>query len=406
MVEKAPFLRSARIGIYTGGGSSHSWLWFVDVFERLGLWDLCFLDEAAINEDALRSIDVLAVSGGDTFALAESLGRSGAEALRRFVCDGGLYIGSCAGAYLVMPSSKAPLNNFNLVNVKIANLAKSLPPSLKNHDKFFVQYGCSYVFHPVREEVRLRLESDALFQGEEFVKAPLFGGPAMLPSEDGTVIASYHSFTEKTVFLTDEEICRNTLIEKAAIVRSKLGKGCLYLFGPHLEHPLYKDANLLVGRIIAAEKSVQLNNNIQAASAPPPVRSSKDLRRQISNARIVAGSMEFMPVKWLIGCKVYEPEKIRVFLEAMWRRLRRLERAHLSGWELDEVISKAARIVSVLRRMHTAIGEGRDATHLAAELFPLLRECTSSFFSLYFKTLRSTDIGISCDRGHLSPAAL
>lgn len=405
MAEKAPFLNSARIGIYTGGGSSHSWLWFADIFERLGLWNLCFPDEAAIARDALRSLDVLAVSGGDTFALAQCLGRSGAEAIKRFVHDGGLYIGSCAGAYLVMPSSTAPLSLFNLVKVKIANLAKSLPPSLRNHDKFFIPYGCRYVFHPVRGEVRLRLEPDALFQGEGFLKAPLFGGPAMLPGEDDIVMASYHSFTEKTVFLTDEEISRNTLIEKAAVVRSKLGKGCLYLFGPHLEHPLYRDANFLVGRIINAEKGVQLNIQ-RMASTPPPEKNTKDLRRQISNARIVAGSMEFMPVKWLIGCKVYEPEKIRVFLEAMWRRLRRLEWAHLSAWELDEVISKAARIVSALRRMHAAIGEGRESTHLAAELFPLLRECTASFFSLYFKALRSTDEEISWDRGRLSIAAL
>ena len=114
-----------KIGIYTGTGSSHSWLWFVDLFDRMGFHDLDLLDAAAIQSRNLQSFDVLAVSGGDTFAVAQALGPSGARSLKTFIENGGLYIGSCAGAYLVMRSSKPHLNLFNYTSVRITNPRQS-----------------------------------------------------------------------------------------------------------------------------------------------------------------------------------------------------------------------------------------------------------------------------------------
>ena len=103
--------RIPKIGIYTGKGASHSWLWFVEVFERLGFYDLSFLTEADLVKDSLENVDVLAVSGGDTFAIAEALGPQGANRLKTLITRGGLYLGSCAGAYLPLNSSKEHLNH-------------------------------------------------------------------------------------------------------------------------------------------------------------------------------------------------------------------------------------------------------------------------------------------------------
>ncbi|MGD8338408.1 MAG: hypothetical protein PVJ29_15055, partial [Desulfobacterales bacterium] len=36
-------LRYPKIGIFAGEGTSHSWLWFVDLFDRMGFHDLSFL---------------------------------------------------------------------------------------------------------------------------------------------------------------------------------------------------------------------------------------------------------------------------------------------------------------------------------------------------------------------------
>jgi len=78
-----------KIGIYTGTGTSHSWLWFVDIFERFGFYDLVFLNESDIHEIGLNGLDVLVMSGGDTFAVAEGLGKKGAEKLEDFIVNGG-----------------------------------------------------------------------------------------------------------------------------------------------------------------------------------------------------------------------------------------------------------------------------------------------------------------------------
>ncbi|MBU0465841.1 MAG: hypothetical protein KKE12_19980, partial [Proteobacteria bacterium] len=59
-----------KIGVYAGSGTSHSWLWFVDLFEKAGFYDLVFLDEFFVQNNDIKALDVLVVSGGDTFAVA------------------------------------------------------------------------------------------------------------------------------------------------------------------------------------------------------------------------------------------------------------------------------------------------------------------------------------------------
>jgi hypothetical protein len=143
------------IGIYNGHGASHSWLWFVEILDSMGFWDIHFINDRDITGGALDPLNVLLISGGDTFAIAEALGNVGAEQLKSFLERGGLYIGSCAGAYLPLNSSLSPLNLFNLASVKISNLTKNLPEPLALPEKFCTAYGCSYVFHPVREAVTI-----------------------------------------------------------------------------------------------------------------------------------------------------------------------------------------------------------------------------------------------------------
>ena len=99
------------IGIYVGHGASHSWTWFADIFEKFGCYNVKFIDEADVEKGLLTDCNVFFISGGDTFAIAEGLGKPGAEEIERFVINGGIYIGSCAGAYLPLRSSLKPLNH-------------------------------------------------------------------------------------------------------------------------------------------------------------------------------------------------------------------------------------------------------------------------------------------------------
>ncbi len=388
----APWSGHPRIAVYTGGGSSHSWLWLVEIFERLGFWDLVFADEIDVARGALDQVQVLAVSGGDTFGMARALGPRGAAGLESFLRAGGLYLGSCAGAYLPLNSSKEPLNLFNWVPAKITNLSRHLPRARQMPQKFCTPYGCSYVFHPVREETVLEPTGLAPFGVGQSLRAPLYGGPAMIASGEVEVLATYQGFSERTRFLVDPELARQTLLGRAAVIRSRLGRGCLYLFGPHFEHPGYAEANRLVAEAIYHDlaRTGWPGRQAAAAEVPRPLEPGvlRDLRRQVSNARVVALGLEDHPARWRIGRKLYEPAKFRVFCEALWQRLRSRRGAlPLAGDpEAVEALTAAWRAIAEgLRALKRELALEQDTQARAEALFSAINRATADFMDIYFR---------------------
>jgi Biotin-protein ligase, N terminal len=377
-------LKTPPIAIYTGRGSSHSWLWFVDLFERFGLLDLSFLNEDLIRAGALNRLSVLALSGGDTFALAEGLGAEGASRIEDWVRQGGLYLGSCAGAYLPLRSSKKPLDRFNFVEARINNLTA-------------VPYGCSFIFHPVREAVRISANGQAPFAGAGTFPAPLYGGPAMLASDPVEPLAYYSGFTEKTVFLVDQELARETLIGKAAVIRKRMGSGSFYLCGPHLEHPYFHKANQLLIDTIGFEQPKKSG----PADRPAGERTVLDhrsaaewnraVKRELSNTRIVVSGIEQAAVVWKIGTKTYEPLKMRVFLETLWKRLVPLEKVGrlIIPERSQGVIDTARSLTETVRRLKIHLDRKEETTPLAEEIFQKLTALSRDFLAVYFETRRN-----------------
>jgi glutamine amidotransferase-like uncharacterized protein len=394
-------MKGPKIGLYAGSGTSHSWLWFVDLFEKAGFYDLVFLDEFSVQNNDIKVLDVLVVSGGDTFAVAKSLGKEGGQNIKSFVEQGGTYIGSCAGAYLPMNSSKKPLDWFNFVDVKITNLSKTLPLAEITTCKFCTSYGCDFVFHPVREAVALKTTSFFDKETPVVFTAPLYGGPGMKACDPSWVLAVYEGFTRKTSFLTSRKIAEKTLVNKAAVIRVPYKKGCFYLLGPHLEHPKFKEANQFIIDAVISETNVVQNrgsSKYRLESAPLKEKitgkQAKELllniRRELSNSRIVAASLEFLPIQWLIGQKVYEPQKMRVYLESMWKRMKALEKNKVLTLEpglYSRITSSACQITLELRRIKQQIDENLDSLETAVRIFDLLHVLSSSFFDLYFATL-------------------
>ena len=263
----------ARVAVYAGSGASHSWTWFADLFEQSPAARTVFITEQDVAAGALAGYDVFFVSGGDTFAIAEGLGAPGAAQLERFVRDGGTYVGACAGAYLPLRSSLAPLSLFNFVTARIGNLARHAPAAMHMPEKCCTEYGCRYVVHPVRGEMLLRLHDRAAPDDPRNVTAPLYGGPAMQPSDDVEVLATYADFTAATEFLVDTAAARDMLIGAAAAVRKRLGAGSLYLFGPHFEHPAFPAANRLLMDVVRAAVRDRMPETMprdgRIADAPP-----------------------------------------------------------------------------------------------------------------------------------------
>ncbi|MGC8659512.1 MAG: BPL-N domain-containing protein, partial [Desulfomonilaceae bacterium] len=388
--------RVPRIGLYTGSGTSHSWLWFVDLFDRMFFCDVIFLDEKMVQGGLLKNLDIFAMSGGDTIRIAEGLGAEGAVEIEDFIRAGGVYIGSCAGAYLPLKSSKQYLDRFNFVDIKIANLSKTEPTAIQSSRKATTAYGCDYVYHPVREAVRLSSTRKGPFCGVGNFLAPLYGGPSMMTTNSSEILARYEGFTDKTMFLVDETLAQKTLFGKVAAARSEFGHGALYLFGPHFEHPHFPEANYLVAAAIFWDMK---NANVNKIVGDDEVildgvkkkELLRDIRREISNARIVSVGLEATSVRWAIGCKIYQPEKIRVFLEAIWKRLSTLERLpkiRLSNRTLERITPCACEVTRILREMKSRIDDGLDTLGIAPHFFDSLRRLTMFCLQIYFDSLQ------------------
>lgn len=399
-VDHLPY--SLPIGIYTGSGASHSWLWFVEILDRMGFYNVHFVDEKDILSNLLEAMNVLLMSGGDTFAIAEGLGAEGSDKLRSFIEGGGLYIGTCAGAYLPLRSSMDFLNQFNFINVKISNISRRLSEPerhlLQKHA--CSSYGGEFIYHVAREDVLLELVNGFQADGKKEMVAPLFGGPSMLSSEDIEPIATYKGFTKKTRFLVEEKLARKTLIGNIAVAKKSMGKGHLYIFGPHFEHPHYPACNLFLAEIIREKQNGRLRP-AQKDFYGSPVKGEtlrnflRDLKREVSNSRIAASGMNDFSISWLIGNKYYDPEKIRVFLEVVWKRLKYLE----SGGEVNvdlqdsnEMISRLKGITDILRKMKKGIDRGEATNGLAEDFFPNLKKVTSDFLTIYFSRKRMESI--------------
>jgi glutamine amidotransferase-like uncharacterized protein len=384
------------IGIYNGRGSSHSWLWFVEILDTMGFWDVQFIDEHSLLGGKLDTIDVLLVSGGDTFAIAESLHATGAAQIKSFLDRGGLYIGSCAGAYLPLKSSLSPLDLFNFVSVKICNLTKTLPAPLALPEKFCTSYGCNYVFHPVREEIKLTLEYRAFPDHPREFKAPLYGGPSFLPSEDVTTLACYAGFTDQTLFLTDRKLASDTLLGKSAIVHKKIGNGDLYLLGPHLEHPHFPEANTLIAEMLYQGSYAKQSG--QRTSSPCHLTFCdlsnhplwRSIKSQVSNARIVSLALERNQVTWQIGHKVYDPAKISLFLQMIWERCPVIENLSMIPDKdlLCELNNSFKTITQLIREIKVLADKAAESTDKASLLFNLIKESCALFLSMYFAIQR------------------
>lgn len=370
--------KSSRIAIYTGDGASHSWIWLVDSLENLGYYNLKFIQKEDICSDI--PADVLFISGGDTFGLANAIGSTRLRSLEEWIVRGGQYIGICAGAYLPLHSSLEPLNHFNLVKGRITNLASSLDSRFCNGERFVTKYGCSYVFQPVRGPLVVEC------LGTEFM-APLYGGPCWYDVSDAEVLAYYRSFTEKTIFLVPEEMASQIVIDKIAALRKSYGRGTLYLFGPHFEYPGNPMGASVIGSAINNEEEFRnhrysLSQNIEVAGMQPI---SRELRSVVSSARLMCLGMGGM--EWRIGRKIWDNERFGYFLDGVWKRLRKATEIDLRIEQQNKLIERFKECISLMRQMRIERG-GTQGMMTAEQLLRALSSSSAQFFNCYFASLR------------------
>ena len=376
-----------KVAVYRGTGASHSWIWFADLLERFALYDTEFIDEGALDR-GLDDYDVLFFGGGDTYATARALGVDGAAQIERAVNSGAFYWGSCAGAYMVLSEVDIdPFTPFNGVPGDMENVMPDPPEPRCMAHKYLAEYGVAQVFNPVYGEVRL--ETD---EGAE-LGAPLYGGPIMCAGEGSRVVARYSGKAGRAAFPWEPSEAMDFIRGSAAVLSSPLGEGVMYAAGPHLEHPMFPIANAMIGNEVLAHCKARAPREavhyVCLTGDPVKEKLCRDIKREVSNARIAAFGLEKMPVTWTSGVKVWEPAKVSMFLETAWRRLPLL--TSLSGGapepELEAIARGYAGVTVMVKSVVRLAMRGEDSRAEALTLLDTLKELTARFLSLYFRLL-------------------
>ncbi len=381
------------MGIYTGEGASHSWTWFVESLERMEGIEKYFLDEDDIGDGFLSKLDAFFIGGGDVYGMATALGPEGADALVKYVNNGGTYVGSCAGAYLVMSGvDLPPYSSFNLLQANMDNYAVYPPLLAGILPKFKVPYGEGHVFYPVYGPVCVEMEGPWLSSNNSKVVAPLYGGPVIVPGEDVLTLGRYGELQKGCLTLAEEGYLSQRFRGGCAGAFTRKGKGRVFVFGPHFECPDFPEGNGLMEEVMKIagskrkmreEKPVIKRKRELITSFPGAELTRKLLREikgELSNARIVAFGLEKMPVSWTMGTKTWEPEKIRYYIDFCWRRLDYLEDSVSSGMNTVEELEALAAVVAgsreLTRKLKREIDMGAETTPLAKQLFRHLKRQT------------------------------
>jgi glutamine amidotransferase-like uncharacterized protein len=395
-----------RAAVYVGAGASHSWMWFADLLERLGIYDTSFIEERAIVDGKIAGYDLLLIGGGDTYAMAGALGPEGAGRVEEFVRGGGFYLGSCAGAYLVLSAvDLEPFTPFALVEGGMLNVMPQPPEPRCMAHKYLAPYGGQWVFNPVYGEVELEPGSDSVefecFRPCGSLRTALFGGPVMQAADRRCVVARFAGLSDRAAYPWPREEAASFMTGKPAVLSAPLGHGVAVASGPHLEHPHHPGGNALAAELVLRHcrfrfgegadepgSGVRSSVGLMEASDRDSAELLHEIKRQVSNARIVAFGMETLPVTWLIGVKVWEPEKIRMFLECAWSRLAYLQEhaGALNGRaELAALARGYESVTGLTRSLKTRIESGEDSLTQATLLLNKLKGLTARFLSLYFQ---------------------
>ena len=106
------------VAVYDDSGG-HARISVEDKLDRIGDIQTHRVDGGMIENGVLDQFDVLFAPGGNGAIQARELGKQGRDAIRKFVHNGGGYVGICAGAYLASRSKTRPY--LGILNAGIAD---------------------------------------------------------------------------------------------------------------------------------------------------------------------------------------------------------------------------------------------------------------------------------------------
>ena len=218
-----------RVAVYVGPGARgvgmFRWMQLMDQAREI---DARYVDAAAIRNGALNTADLLVMPGGKSGVEADQLGDAGQLELRRFIERGGSYIGTCAGAFLLMRGEGKFTDDANGRKRRTIGIA---PFKHRKGD-----YGGEAML-----QVAYTKEAEALCGIKAGKREERFnGGPVMDPSEpvpgsDFKVMARFasnlHSHSKNSA-----NPGRPGMGGGASAVAGTFGRGRVWLFAGHPEY--------------------------------------------------------------------------------------------------------------------------------------------------------------------------
>ena len=247
--EMKSVLSRLNVGIYGGGGAPYHHAALV------ALWGgrPVMVDGEHIKAGALRQVDVMVFPGGGIRAmegLLEPLGIEGAAELRRWVADGGMYIGTCAGSFLPACVGQAYWNahpearELCMVPAVLANSGESEPEALISPGVGVLQVEVTVPEHWLAQGLPQRFDvvhyNGPMFLVDEQAGVPRHEAEPTKP--EGVV-----RFTGRTANFTPSEAFMNhaysggTLFDSCvqrgaySAITAQYGSGAVVLFGSHPE---------------------------------------------------------------------------------------------------------------------------------------------------------------------------
>lgn len=206
-----------RVAVFQGAGVGPSSDKLIAALEssepRLFQVDRITAEE--IREGKLSKVDVLVHPGGSGSKQGKSLGANGRIAVRKFVREGGGYLGVCGGAYLATNDYSWSLN---LIDSKVV-------------DRLHWARGMGNV------KLRLSPQGSKLFGHHADEMEIFYGqGPLLARREwDDPDVPNYESLAIFASEIAKNGAPRGIMVGTSAAVRCEFGSGRVFCFSPHPE---------------------------------------------------------------------------------------------------------------------------------------------------------------------------
>ena len=246
-VKHLVFLKPGKVALLW----DKSFLWgylAVNTLRDLGFrFDL--LTAEAVRQGGLNGFQLLVVPGGWASLKSEELGKHGREELRRFVRNGGGYLGICGGAGLALQVDEG----LGLLPVARKPMAERLPNfsgSIRVR-----QTGSHPLWWGLQGEAPFQVWWPSQFELVDPDKIQILGRYG-LPGKDFCVAdlnvcdteaadLDWSNFEKKYQINLDPA----RLLDEPTVLEGKYGKGRVFLSYPHLETPEDKEGNMALFNI-------------------------------------------------------------------------------------------------------------------------------------------------------------